>query len=405
MTTTTSLDHLYKNLFAKMVAGLVKSIGIKNIALAEDIVQETFIAAQEQWSKSLPDYPEAWLFKVCKNIALKNITKQTYHYPLEDAFSLSENPIPTDTGGAFKMILACAHPRFAPRQQVIFALRYAAGFKVDQISKILLARPETVTKTLQRIKQVIKTEKLELFDQIVITPDMQRIVLSILYLMFSEGYKTSSGKSILNTLLCEDALTFIQEIIRHPQLNTPDSSALYALMLFNLARFEARFTPNGDIIDLENQDRSKWNRDMIKVATHSLYSSKIRPLSKYHLEATITYLHCTAPSFIQTDWGKIVSLYKQLQQFDSSPFVKLNLAIARFYAGDVHAALSMMDELGSNTFIHNYHLYHIAMGKILMKNKDSKQAIKHYQKAILLTSHEPEKKYIQQLLEKADYSG
>lgn len=387
-----------------MVGGLVKSIGIKNISLAEDVVQETFLAAQLQWIKNPPDNPQAWLFKVCKNIALKLIKEDSSHYNIEEAFHIPSHPDYTES--AFNMLLACAHPRFSPKQQVIFALRYAAGFKVDQIAKILLSQPETITKTLQRIKVLIKTEKLELFTaNLVVSTKTKNILLNILYLMFSEGYKTSSGKSILNTILCEDALVFTQAMIKNPDLSTPDARALYALMLFNLSRFEARFTVDGDLIDLEHQDRTRWNNDMIKVATHYLHESKTKQLSKYHIEGTIAYLHCTAPSFKETDWLKIVSLYEQLHLINGSPFIQLNLAIAKFYAGETEEAVLLMKELGTNTFIYKYHLYHVAMGKMLNSKKERPKAIQHYKRAIDLTGHLPEKKYIENLMEKTSYSS
>ncbi|MFZ1806317.1 MAG: sigma-70 family RNA polymerase sigma factor [Cyclobacteriaceae bacterium] len=399
-----SLNHLYKNLFAKMVGGLVKSIGIKNISIAEDIVQETFLAAQLQWNKAIPDNPQAWLFKVCKNIASKTIKNKSNHDSIDEAFDIPAKSENAQTDPAFEMLLACAHPRFSPKQQVMFALRYSAGFKVDQIASILLSKPETVTKILQRIKLLIKSENLILFpEQRKTIP--KTILLNILYLMFSEGYKTSSGKSILNTTLCEDALSFTQMILKNPNLSTLDAKALYALMLFNLSRFEARFTEEGDLIDLEHQNRSTWNSEMIQVASHYLYESKTKQLSKYHIEATIAYLHCSAESFEKTDWKKIVSLYQQLSLINESPFIKLNLAIAKFYAGNISEALSEMNELGAIMFIHNYHLYHVALGKMLDKKSKQSLAIQHYQKAIGLTNHQPEKKYIQNLIEKSGYSN
>jgi len=273
MNSDTALNHLYKSLFAKMVGGLMKSVGIKNISIAEDIVQETFLAAQQQWSKAVPDNPQAWLFKVCKNIALKNFEKEAVHAGIEAAFNIPMNSDNPQADPAFELLLACAHSRFSPKQQVIFALRYSAGFKVEQIASILISKPETITKTLQRIKLLIKSENIVLFpEQRTTIP--KTIILNILYLMFSEGYKTSSGKSILNTTLCEDALSLAQSIIKNPDLSSPDAKALYALMLFNLSRFEARFTEEGDLIDLEHQNRSTWNSEMIQVASHYLSDSE-----------------------------------------------------------------------------------------------------------------------------------
>lgn len=383
-----------------MVDGLVRHVGIREISLAEDIVQDTFIAAQEQWKNHQPGQPEAWLFKVSRNIGLKRIRDQKeFTYPIderrfEDAFEIESNELDS----AIRILLSCAHPRFSPKQQVILALRYAVGFKVNQIATVLASSPETITKIIQRIKSIFKEENIKLQSNWE-KPSVQSmdIVLKTLYLMFNEGYKTSMGKSILNETLCEDAVSITQNIVKG-KLADESAYPLYALMLFNLSRFETRFDPAGELVDLERQDRSLWNKEMIQVATHYMMRSQTSQPTTYHLEATIAYLHCTAPSFDKTDWKKIITLYTQLHRINESPFVNLNLAIAHFYSGNIVKAIAIMEEIGKIAFINNYYLFHVAQGKIFTATNQFLLANAHYTKALTMMHHDAEKNYIRKLM-------
>ena len=222
--------------------------------------------------------------------------------------------------------------------------------------------------------------------------------MKTIYLMFTEGYKTSQGKSILNLEICEEALSLVKSLINDRRLVSPEAYALYALMLFNLARFESRFDEQGELIDLENQNRTRWNQEMVQVAIQQLLHSKTEKLSGYHLEATIAYLHCTAESFQTTDWNKIVSLYQQLHKINESPFIVLNLAVAQFYSGNTSEALKKITALGKNYFLRNYYLYHVACGKIFRQLNDEASALQHFKEAQRLAPHQAEKIYIQKLI-------
>lgn len=394
-----NLDTLYKKNFSKMVSGLTRRLGIRQIELAEDIVQETFLAAHQAWEKELPSDPAAWLFKVCKNIALKKI-RDTKEVPADVNRVLDEIPdqIETTHDDTLTLLLACAHPRFSPRQQVVFALRYAAGFRVDQIASVLATPYDTIVKMLQRLRAIIIEEDITLTPVSEnSSPDARTILLKIIYLIFNEGYKTSQGKSILNLALCEDALSMIRAVIQNQQLDSPNARALYALMLFNLSRLEARFDENGNLVDLESQDRTQWNSEMIALGINQLAFGKTDTPGSYQLEAMIAYLHCTAETFGETNWQQIVKLYTRLAEINPSPFVKLNCAIAKFYSGDRAGALAQMHQLGKMAFINHYYLFHAAMGKMLASN-DIAKAKMHFKKAIDLTPHQVEKNYITRLL-------
>lgn len=387
-----------------MVAGLLKHVGVSDLEQAEDIVQETFLAAHRQWKTRTPDHPEAWLFKVSKNLALKHIrdnkkreTQGLHNSEVTSAATFLD--IPHNGDELLRMMLACAQPVFSPKQQVIFTLRYAAGFKIDQIAFILGSPGDTITKTLQRIRLSLRNKQINFDTENYIINDAQRnSLLKIIYLMFNEGYKTSYGNSLLNIELCEDALELVKEMIHNSLYSSSAAKALYALMLFNLSRSEARFNEKGDIVDLENQDRSKWNAEMIRVAIHYLNESKSNTLTTYHLEAAIAYLHCTSPEFKQTDWNKIISLQQQLTELNNSPFAKLNLAITFFFGGQPDIAGHMLEELREFTFINNYYLYHVALGKLFRSKQEEQRAIAHFKKAIGLTNSETERRYIYRLL-------
>lgn len=401
-----NLDHLYKKNFGKMVLGLLKHIGIQNLEQAEDIVQETFLAAYENWQTDVPENPEAWLFKVCKNKAFnsfrekrqqekysRQVSNETISWQLDTSFEMEVD------SGPLQLLVACANPLLSHRQQVVFALRYVAGFKVDQIASLLITPADAVTKMLQRTRDLIRKQQIQLLlhsDQF--TSAQKQTVVKILYLMFSEGYKTSRGKTILNIELCEDALSFTQSVVKSKNLVSPEAKALLALMLFDLSRFDARFNAEGDIIDLENQDRSLWQHELIKVGTTYLNEARTDVLTSYHIEATIAYLHCSAPAFQSTDWNKIVTLYSKLQSINESPFVKLSLAIAQFYAGDVSNSLIILEELGSITYVNRYYLYQATLGKVFRGLGQTEKAQFHLENAFNLASHDLEKKYIANII-------
>jgi RNA polymerase sigma-70 factor (ECF subfamily) len=406
MTSATAINSIYKKNFSKMVIALARYTGLRDLATAEDIVQEAFAEAARTWDTRLPDNPEAWLYRVCRNIALNKLRKdrrlETREID-EDALSYQVDRMfeSADGDDQLRMLLACTHPNFSPKNQVIFALRYVAGFRIEQVANILGSPPDTITKTLFRMREMIVRENINFeSDVTTATPAQKDILLKIVYLMFSEGSKTSGGRSILNLELCEDALGLGLAIAESPGLSSPEAHALIALMLFNLSRFEARFDDAGDLVELENQDRSLWNRDMIKVAVHHITqaSPSGNPLqaaetgngaSSYHVEAAIAWLHVSATTFAATDWQKIAALYEKLIAINDSPFVRLNQSIALFYAGNTLTALHQLKKLGESAFMQQHYLFHLAMGKI-----DKANAREHYLKALDLSPHEVEKRYI-----------
>ncbi|HMJ70208.1 MAG TPA: sigma-70 family RNA polymerase sigma factor [Cyclobacteriaceae bacterium] len=399
MTATTAINSLYKKNFSKMVIALSKYTGLRDLATTEDIVQEAFAEAARTWDTQLPEHPEAWLYRVCRNIAFnklrddrrfetREVDENTVSYQIDRMFESG------DGDDQLRMLLACTHPNFSPKNQVIFALRYVAGFRIEQVANILGSPADTISKTLLRMRDMIVKENINFESEVAkATPAQKEILIKIVYLMFSEGSKTSGGRSILNLELCEDALGLGLAIAGSASLSSPEAHALIALMLFNLSRFEARFDSNGDLVELEHQGRSLWNRDMIKVGVHHITLAGDGNTS-YHFEAAIAWLHVSAASFAATDWKKIAALYEKIIVINDSPFVRMNHSIALFYAGDVLTALHQLKKLGESAFMQRHYLFHMALGKVYTSTGDRELAVGHFIRAVELSPHEVEKKHI-----------
>jgi RNA polymerase sigma factor (sigma-70 family) len=399
------VDNLYKQHFGKMVATLLYTSGDIDPETAEDIVQDSFSTALTDWRlKGIPTNTTGWIYKVCRNKAL-NIIKRD---KLLEAFyeKAGEQSVDTRFNGSvledqqLQLLFACAHPDLSPKTQVVITLKYVVNLRVEAIARILGMTIDGVDKLLLRARQKIKDEKIILEE-----PHPQAlkqrlsIVHKIIYLTFNEGYKSSAGKEILREDLCEEAL-LLNKALLDSKLGNKETKALHALMLFNCARFKSRFANSGELIDLENQDRSLWNQDIIFLANEFLTQSQCEAISRYHLEAAIACLHCSAASFELTDWGTIANLYARLLHMNTNPFVDLNYAIALFYAGDKQAAFKILNELQRHVFLHQYYLLNMALGKFHYMEGNNNLAKDFLLKAFNQTTAVKEKDFIQTMINK-----
>jgi len=401
------VDHLYKQHFGKMVASLLYSWRDIDPETAEDIVQDSFSSALTDWRlKGIPANPMGWIYKVCRNTALNKIKKNKRLEALsektdqgwaEDRFSESafeDQPL--------RILFACAHPDLSPKAQVVITLKYVVNLKVEAIARIFGMTIDGVDKLLLRARQKIKEEKIILEE-----PHPQAlkqrlsIVHKIIYLTFNEGYKSSAGKEIIREELCEEAL-LLNKALLDSHLSNKETKALHALMLFNCARFKSRFAASGELLDLENQDRSLWNSDLIFLAHDFLTRSQSRVISKYHLEAAIACLHCAATSFEDTDWKTIAQLYARLLHLHPNPFVELNYAIALFYAEDKVAAFKILHELQHHAILNQYYLLNMTLGKFHYLEGDNITARQFLCKAYHQTDAIQEKDFIQHMIDKLE---
>jgi RNA polymerase sigma factor (sigma-70 family) len=403
-------DRLYKSHFGKMVSSLLRFSNAIDLKAAEDLVQDSFSAALISWRKSgIPVNPAAWLFRVCKNKALNKIkeSKRFSRLFIDEAVhpadpTLSKFPLDDQQ---LILLFACAHPDLSPKVQVVITLKYVVNLKVEAIAKILGMTVDGIDKLLVRVRQKIKDEKILFFEPVAEELNSRiHIVHKILYLIFNEGYKSSWGKELIREELCEEGLLMTRALI-NSTVGNKETSALYALMLFNASRFKGRFGIQGELLDLEEQDRTTWNRELIQLAFIYLERSRGEMISAYHYEASIAGIHCSAENFAATDWKIITILYKRLLKINPNPFVEMNYAIALYYAGQKHDALVILHKLETEPFFHQYYLLHASLGRIYSAEGNYVLAKKYFTETLKLTSSLAEKRFIQGLIEKVVDQG
>jgi RNA polymerase sigma factor (sigma-70 family) len=401
------VDHLFRHESGKMIAVLSRLLGLQNIEVAQDIVQDTLLQAMSTWGyKAIPDNPSAWLYRVAKNKAIDFLRREKrfheispqYSYLLQSEYTLSstvnnmflENEI---QDSQLRMIFACCHPAITEESQIALTLKTLCGLSVNEIAKAFLTTEETIAKRIYRAKEKIKSEKIELE-----VPQSNELssrvdsVLKSLYLLFNEGYKSSNPDKLIREDLCEEALRLCLLVTQNSLTSFPRSKALLALMCFQASRFDARLDDKNNIILLKHQDRSKWNRSLMSKG-FELMEEATEPfeVSTYHLEAAIASQHASARSFEQTNWKSIYHLYEMLYQLHPNPVVAMNKAIASAYAISKQNAL---DELHQIKGLENHHLYYATLGEIYFDLENKTEAKKFFTKALELTSSS----YEQQLL-------
>src|SRR6266496_3567670 len=318
------VDHLFRHESGKMIAVLSRLLGLQNMEVAQDIVQDTLLQAMTTWGyKAVPDNPAAWLYRVAKNKAIDFLRKEKrfrdispqYSYLLQSEYSLSstvnnlflENEI---QDSQLRMMFACGHPSIAEESQIALTLKTLCGLSINEIAKAFLTNEETITKRIYRAKEKIKSENIELnVPQGKELPQRLDVVLKSLYLLFNEGYNSSHPDQLIREDLCQEAIRLSYLLTTHSITNLPRTNALLSLMCFQASRLQARLDDKGNIILLKYQDRSKWYKPLIEkgFAYLNAATENFDP-SPYHLEAAIASLHASAESFESTDWKGIHQL-------------------------------------------------------------------------------------------------
>jgi len=396
-----AVDDLYKSHYGRLVSTLFSHYPDLSLEMLEDIVQDGFAAALTAWTaETLPANPAGWVFIVCRNKAINAVKEEKRRVAdrgqdwggWDAGSAAAELPV--------KLLFACAHPDLSPKIQVVLTLKYVANLRVDAIACALGMSVDAVEKMLFRVRKKIRAEGI-LFSDPGPGVGASRLptVHKIIYLIFNEGYKPSSGERAVNEDLCEEALLLTKELVDH-RLGDTDTAALYALMLFNAARFPARTGPSGELLDLDQQDRSLWDRQMIGLACDWFREAREGRMSPYHYEAAIAWMHCKAPSSAETDWAIISRLYLRLLRMHPNPFVELNYAIALYFAGQKTKAYELMNGLLEHPFLHQYFLLNAALGKCYLLDGESGRARTFLGRALEQTSHPREITFIQGLMEK-----
>ncbi|MBC7748341.1 MAG: RNA polymerase subunit sigma [Methylotenera sp.] len=389
MDTQALIPHLFKTEYRKIISVLCKFFGIQNIEIAEDIVSDTFLLAAETWGqKGLPKNPTAWLYTVSKNktldylkhnkiftekiaLEIKNTQPQSYALGID----LSEKNI---FDSQLQMMFAICNPTISSQDQICLALNILCGFGGEEIADAFLSKKEIIYKRISRAKEKLRNEKIkiELPAQSEIVKRSET-VLTTLYLLFSEGYYSTSQNTTLRKDLCVEAMRLTFMLIENEQTNTPATNALLSLMCFHSSRFEARTSKNGDLILYQEQDETLWNKELIQKGEYYLSkSSKGKQVSKYHLEASIAYWH-THKTDTQEKWESILQLYNRLLQIEYSPVAALNRTYALAKANGVKNAIAEAEKLN----LTDNHFYYTLLGE-MYKTIDKEKSKLHF-----LTAH------------------
>jgi RNA polymerase sigma factor (sigma-70 family) len=376
------IEILYKERFGQLISLILQRFRHLSIDWAEDIVQETFTAAALHWPKTgMPENPSGWLYQTCKNKSINLLKKISKTADLSLAKTV---PVVTDEisedgfkDAQLRMLIACCHPHLTPKTQIVLALKYVANLKVENIALQFGAEPDAIEKMLCRARQKIKNGSLISSTRLyAYSVERLSVMHKVIYLIFNEGYKQSGDKISQGQLLCEDALMLNKFLFDSPLCN-PEAKALQALMLFNIARFDARFDAQGNAVELEYQDRARWDQSLIQLAGLLLTESEDSIFSPYHLEAAIACVHCAARKFEDTDWGAICKYYDVLLKVYPSPFAEINYAVALQYNQQNEKAIRILMELHRNPYFNKLPILEMTIRKYFERvtNKTKKYEI------------------------------
>jgi len=352
------VEHLFRHEAGKMVATLTGIFGIEHLTLAEDVVQEALARALQTWPfYGVPKNPSAWIMRASRNLALDVVRRQKVFREKEaeiirlmdreslapDAAILADQEIADDR---LRMMFVCCHPLIPTQAQVALALKTLCGFSPAEIAKAFLTTEAAIAKRLTRAKQKIRDAKIPF--EIPAGEELARRldgVLQSLYLLFNEGYKASSGDSLIREDLCREAIRLTGLLAEHAAGHQPRTHALLALMLLNAARLPTRVDTDGNLLRLQEQDRTRWDQPMIARAMfHFAQSAAGEAITEYHLQAGIAACHGTAKDYASTDWRQILELYDRLIEFDDSPVVALNRAVA---LAELHGPQAGIEAVGA----------------------------------------------------------
>ncbi|HUR47022.1 MAG TPA: sigma-70 family RNA polymerase sigma factor, partial [Candidatus Saccharimonadales bacterium] len=413
-------DHLFRHEAGKLVSVLTSIFGIERLQLAEDVVQEALVRALQTWPYyGVPKNPAAWLTQTAKNLALDVIRREKSFRDKEpqiisfvEQWSQPESTDSVALEGELKdhrlrLMFACCHPLVPQEAQTALALKTLCGFSPAEIAKAFLTTEAAVAKRLTRAKQ--KIQELQIGFEIPagkeLTPRLDA-VLQTLYLLFNEGYKASAGENLVREELCCEAIRLATLLAEHPAGDRPRTHALVALMLFNAARLAARSDDAGNILLLKDQDRSRWDKEMIAFGiAHFGRSAVGQELSEYHLQAGIAACHCMAADYNSTDWPQILSLYDQLVKIDDSPVVALNRAVAASQVHGPQAGIEAVEAIQHRRSLDSYYLLYAVLAEFEAQLKNFTAAARHLKRAIELTGQNSERSLLSRRLRDCEESA
>jgi RNA polymerase sigma-70 factor (ECF subfamily) len=407
MDAVTAVENVYRSDWGRIVATLIGLLG--DFDLAEEYAQEAFTAALDQWPASgVPEFPRAWIVQTARHKAIDRIRRRTLFAekiqpqlareivesaPAEE-YETSEIP-----DERLRLIFTCCHPALAPESQIALTLRTLCGLETDEIARAFLVPAATMAQWLVRAKRKIRDARIPYVvpgaDEIAARLDS---VLAVIYLVFNEGYMATRGDKLLRTDLSAEAIR-LGRLVRNLMSPQPpaEATALVALMLLHDARRDARVDEAGDIVVLEEQDRSRWNRAQIAEALTLAGEGLRGGPGPYALQAAIAAEHCKAASAESTNWREILRLYDLLESVRPSPVVSLNRAVAAAMALGPESGLEIIAGLAA-TELENFHLLHAARADLLRRLGSAAEAAQSYGRALELAANHSERRFLERRL-------
>jgi RNA polymerase sigma factor (sigma-70 family) len=387
------------------------------LELCEDAVQTALLRAVQSWSQQgPPDNPSGWLFRVATNEVLGSLRRDKRLGPSLDSDDGAEKLSGDAGAGAedaiflkhdvqdaqLRMLFVCGDPAIPRESQIVFALKTLCGFSVEEIALRLFQTPEAIYKRLQRARATLR-EQVAMLD--LDTPAIDALaarlpaVLQILYLLFTEGYSSAQPDTVIRRELCEEALRLGLLLVEHPVGAVPETDALLALMYLDVARFDARVDGAGGLLLLEEQDRSRWDRDLIHAGIAYLHrAARGDVFSRYHVEAGIAAEHCLAPTYADTRWTEIARLYQILDGVAPSPINTLNRSIAVAEWQGPAAGLALLEPLKPPHWLLGYYLWDATLGELYRRHGDRDRARTHLARAFEAAPTHAEKALLQRRL-------
>lgn len=399
----TTVESVFRNESGRIIAGLIRVS--RSFDLAEEAMQDAFAAAVVNWqADGVPDNPAAWITATARrkliDYARREQTRRNNEGQLLYEYESRTSAIDDDMNQPFEddrlsLIFTCCHPAINMEAQIALTLRTLGGLTTTEIARAFLVPEATLAQRLVRAQRKIQQARIPY--QVPAPGSLaERLsaVQKVLYLIFNEGYSASSGDSLLRRELCAEAIRLARTLVELMPRN-PENMALLALMLLHDSRRDARSTRDGQLIPLEEQDRSLWHRDQIDEGVRLVERALgRRNAGPYQLQGAIAAIHAEARTAAETDWKQIAALYAILNTAQASPIVALNHAVAVAMSEGLEVGLVMIEELGACGELNSYHLYHAARADLLRRMGRNPEAIESYRRALALTSNAVELRYL-----------